>query len=401
MIRKPVIWFLCLLLALALLLQLPLLALLCTLLLLAAGLAWLWNRYVLARVQYKITLSGDRAFIGDELELAIRIENRKPLPLVALTVRVLMPAGMTVLVDKVDRDFHGRQVLSRRVSMSWYEGLTWRYRVRCEARGAYQIGMATLEAGDPFGFFQTIRDEPGAARLLIYPERLPLLAHALPARQPVGNLRSQQLIHDPLRIVGAREYTPDDPLKDIHWAATARTATLQTRVYETTSERTLAIFLDLDTFERYWEGIDPEQIERMISAAATIALQSLEAGMAVGLYVNGAPAEQAHAARIAPSRSPAQLEQIMQSLAALTPYSLLPIARLLQIEAASLPWSASVLLISAIAPEATRGAMLALRRRRRQAAWLWMDDSAPPELPGVAMYHAPAHTDWQRRKSAG
>ena len=55
------------------------------------------------------------------------------------------------------------------------------------------------------------------------------------------------------------------------------------------------------------------QVERLISAAATLARAWLDAGFAVGLYVNGAPAEQEHLARMAPSRSAAQLGRIMES----------------------------------------------------------------------------------------
>ncbi len=396
MFRRSMAWLLALLLGAALLFQLPLLALLCTLLLLAAGVAWVWNRYALARLTYMASLSTATAFPDDEIELQIRVANRKPLPLVAMITRELLPAGLTALTEKIDRDFHGRQVLSRKAGIGWYEGLTWRYRVRCDARGAYLLGPATIEAGDPFGFFRVVRDEQRRTRLLVYPRLLPLSELGLPARQPIGNLRARQLIRDPLRIAGARDYHPDDPLKDIHWAATARIGTLQTRVYETTTERTLALFLDLDTFVRYWEGIDPIKIERMISAAATLATNGLNEGFAVGLYVNGAPAEQAQAARIPPSRSPAQLGRLMQALAGLTHYSITPIARLLRSEAPRLPWGASVLLLSVVAPEATCASMLALRQRGRAVTWLWMADSAPPRLPELSMIHAPSQADWRR-----
>jgi hypothetical protein len=85
----------------------------------------------------------------------------------------------------------------------------------------------------------------------------------------------------------------------------------------------------------------------------------------------------------------------MQALAGLMPYSLMPIARLLRVEAPVLPWGTSVLLVSAIAAEPTRAAMLALRHSRREVAWLWMADTAPPVLPDIIIHHAPAKSDWQ------
>jgi uncharacterized protein (DUF58 family) len=336
-----------------------------------------------------------RAFPDDEIELAIWVTNRKPLPLASLAVRELLPAGLTALTERVDRDFHGRQVLNRSAGIGWYEGLAWRYRVRCDARGAYKLGPATVESGDPFGFYRSVREEPRTTRLLIYPRLLPLPELNLPLDRPIGRLRARQLIVDPMRTIGARDYHPDDPLKDIHWSATARAGALQTRVYESTAERSLAIFLDLDTFERYWEGVDPIQIERMISAAATLVQAGYAEGYAVGLYVNGAPAEHERAARLPPSRSPAQLGQLMEALAGLTIYSLMPMPRLLQAEAPRLPHGASILLISAIAPEATRATLYSLRRRGRPITWLWMAEALPPTVPGVHMHHAPPQGDWR------
>ena len=49
----------------ALLLQQPVLALFGLLLLLAAGTAWLWNHWSLARLTYGVQLSTPRAFPGD------------------------------------------------------------------------------------------------------------------------------------------------------------------------------------------------------------------------------------------------------------------------------------------------------------------------------------------------
>jgi uncharacterized protein (DUF58 family) len=157
----------------------------------------------------------------------------------------------------------------------------------------------------------------------------------------------------------------------------------------------IGIFLDLDTFERYWQGIDEEQVERLISAAATVARAGLEEGYAVGLYVNGAPAEHDQLVRLPPSRSPAQLERIMETLARLTAISITPMARLLRVATGGLPWGATLLLISSIAPESTRAALLQQRERGRTVAWLYLGDDAPPRVPGVLVRHAPPRGDWR------
>jgi uncharacterized protein (DUF58 family) len=401
MYRRSTAYLLIMLLVLALLFRQPLMALLCLLLLLAGGIAMLWNRWALARVSYQASFSAPRAFIGDQLELHLQVINRKPLPIAMLRVRELIPPGLAALTDLVDRDFHGRQVLRRSTSLRWYEAISWRYQLRCEARGAYRLGPATLDAGDPFGFFRITRDEPRHARLIVYPDPLPLTELGLPATRPIGSLRAHSLLRDPLRTVGMRDYHPDDPLKDVHWGATARTGNLQTRVYEPSTDRSLAIFLDLDTFERYWEGIDPAMVEHLISATTTLARAAAQEGYGFGLYANGAPAEQERMVRLPPSNSPTQIERVLETLAGLTAYSVTPMPRLLISSVGDLPWGATVLLVSAVASEATRIALLTLRDRGRQIVWLYFGADQTPSIPGVRVIHAPIkqHNAWARPRS--
>src|SRR5215207_3150083 len=396
MFSRNTIQGLSILLALALLAGQGLLALICLLVLLTAGMTRLWDRWSLVRVTYQRELSQLRAFPDDEIELVIRISNRKPLPLVALSIRELVPAALQVLGHDKLLDTEGRQVLSRSASLRWYESIVFRYRLRCTARGAYRLGPAQIEGGDPFGFYRTVKQITDRTSLIVFPRLLPLEQLGLPPRHPLGELRARALIRDPLRTIGVRDYHPDDPLKQVHWAATARTGALQTRIYEPTTARELAIFLDLDSFERYWQGIDEQQVERLISAAATLVNSGLEDGYAIGLYVNGAPAEFEQFVRLPPGRSPAQLERIMETLARLTPYSVTSIARLLRVATADLGWGTTLLLISAIAPEGTRAALLRQREHGRDVAWLYLGDDQPPVVPGVLVRHAPPRADWRR-----
>lgn len=382
---------------LALIFRQSALALLVATILVSLGMARLWQRWALRRVEYRRELSQLRAFPGDELTLTITMTNRKLLPLAQVQVFDAIPNGITVVGAPVI--FSGsRQVsiIRRSTGLRWYERVIWRYRLHCERRGAFRFGPAQVQSGDPFGLFRTAETFAADVTLLVYPKLLNLTDLGLPARDPLGLTRAAALVRDPLRVVGVRDYTPSDPLKDVHWAATARTGTLQTRVYEPTTAHVLALVLDLDTFEFYFQGIDPELVEHLIGVTATLAHHSINAGHAVGLYVNGAPVEDEHLVRLPPGRSPNQLAQIMETLARLTAYSVLPAARLLRLITTDLHPGATIVLIGAVASEPVQAALLRLHELGFRIVWLFCGDRPPPPIPGVRSHWTPRRiTDQQ------
>jgi uncharacterized protein (DUF58 family) len=269
--------------------------------------------------------------------------------------------------------------------------------MRCPQRGAFAFGPAILEAGDPFGFTLQRAEVASSVELVVYPRLVPLAELGLTARQPLGDVRSRLwLFADPARTIGARDYRRDDPLKAIHWGATARRGQLQTRVYEPTSSLELLIFLDLDTFTHYWEGTDPVQVERAISAAATLAKVALDERHSVGLVVNGMQERRGGVIRIAPGRSPSQFDQIFDALACVIPYSVTPTPNLLRQESRALPWGATVLVISAIAPEALRAGLLRIREGGHPTIWFYVGAERPPAIPRVQIQHAPPQSTFQR-----
>jgi uncharacterized protein (DUF58 family) len=391
MFSRGQIQLLVVLLMLSLAFQLGPLIVLSAVLLLSAAVAFLWQHLALANVSYTRSLSQHHAFPDDTVEFWVEIINRKPLPLTSLrvveTVAAALDWGDTPL------QYHEKpslRLVERTTSLRWYEAVRWRYQVRCPQRGAFAFGPTTLEAGDPFGFTTQELTVANPIELVVYPRLLPLAELGLAARHPFGDVRSRQwLFADPMRTIGTRDYQQDDPLKAVHWSATARSGRLQTRVYEPTTSLELLIFLDLDTFTYYWEGTDPTQVERAISAAATLAKVGLEERYGVGLIANGMQERQDGIIRIQPGRSPAQLYRIFDALARLIPYSVLPMASLLRQEAGALPWGATVLLISAIAPEGLRASLLQVREGGHPTIWLALGDERPPEVPGVQLRHAP------------
>lgn len=386
MFRPATIQSLVALLILSVVTRTTLLALICTLLLVTAALAWVWNRWSLARVSCEHELSQRQALPGDEIDLYIRVTNRKLLPIPALYVHDKVAAGLKVIGPHVTSDRNGGQFIRRVTSLRWYEGVVWHYRVQCLARGSYQFGPTNLTSGDPFGFHLSDKEITTITQLIVYPRFLSLDELGLPPRHPLGMIRAHHLIRDPLRTVGVRDYHPEDPLKDIHWTATARTGSLQTRIYEPTTSLEVAIFLDISIFEEYWLGVDSEQVERLISATATVAQAGLAEGYAVGLYVNGMPGQYEHLIRLLPGRNPAQLEYIMATLARLKPYAATSMARLLRDAVHDLSWNTSLLLVSAIAPEKTCAALTYLHSKGRHVSWLYLGSGTTPKLPGITVH---------------
>jgi hypothetical protein len=88
----------------------------------------------------------------------------------------------------------------------------------------------------------------------------------------------------------------------------------------------------------------------------------------------------------------------METLATLTPLSLMPVARLLRLTTGDLPWGTTILLVSSIALDPTRAALMTLRERGRSVAWLYLGEGTVPSVPGIAVRHAPPQSDWAAKR---
>jgi uncharacterized protein (DUF58 family) len=338
------------------------LSLLALLVLVTAGLGAGWNRWALVGVEYRRELSADRAFPGDEVTLTITVVNRKPLPLPWLAIEDELAEALQPLDRETTMSgTTGRRVLRIVTNVRPFERVTWRVPVRCPARGLQTLGPATLRAADPFGFFASRLTFEVWGAVLVYPRLIPLPELGFPPRLALGETRVvRHLLSDPSRVVGVRDYRPDDPFRAIHWKATARQGTLQVRIAEPTTTLQLAIFVNLDTFEHYWEGLDVATAERTIEVAASVAAWASGQRYAVGVYANGVVAGSDQALRVPPGRGPAQLPRVLEGLAKISPYSTVAFGRTLRAGSTRLPWGSTVVVVTSLLPEGLLAQMAAL-----------------------------------------
>jgi uncharacterized protein (DUF58 family) len=383
-------FLLVLLLVLSLLLRSPLLLLLDLLLALVAGASALWGRYCLSGVTYARQFQAERIFCGEQIEMWIEIVNAKPLPLAWLKADDEFPEHVRVSrTELAAASKPHRRVLVSLLSLRWYERVRRRYWLTAERRGAFDFGPVILSSGDIFGFQTRAAELPVKQTLLVYPRIVPLNRLPLRAARPGGELLGhRRIVEDPLRLASVREYAAGDSVRHIHWKSTARTGLLQTKVFEPAASQHLVICANGQTLERAFEGVLTDHFETVMVVAASLANAGLEARHPVGMFTNNTVRDASRRVRLPASRHAAQLTRILETLALATHFTLMPLDRLLRLEAPYLAFGASVIAVTAVVNDAILTALLDLYDAGHPVALIVVASAGrtpaiglPPEVP--------------------
>ncbi len=354
--------------------------------------SWAWNRRALRNVRYLRRFHHRRAFPGEKLDVQILVENHKWLPVTWLQVEDEWPSEFAPEDSSALVPSSGPSIgyLVNVYSLRWYERVRRRYTLVAEHRGLFRTGPAHMLSGDPFSLFQDGSAVERTELLIVYPQVLPLEKLGLDAKDPFGEMGFQQrLFEDPNRIMGIRDYRNDDSFRHIHWKATARTGALQVRQYEPTRTRSIVLCLNIASFEEYSLGVWPAMVEYVISTAASIASWAVEEQYAVGLIANAALAQTDRPLRTQPGRSREQLANLLEAMAGISYFITGDYSQFLLRESSNLPWSATLVAITAFTSEAILASLMRLRQSGRRVVLIVLGKTPPPFVPGILTYHLP------------
>ena len=368
-------------------------------LLLIVGLSTLWKNLSLWGVSYERHFDRTRVFPGEAVQMDISIQNDKRLPLTWLRFRDQLPVPPDLAENSptLSGELVGNFVLQSVYSMQSRERVHRTTTLRFPVRGYYHIGPVAYESGDIFTLFTREREHKYIDTLVVYPQIWPLEDLGLPPKEPFGEVKIRHsLFTDPIRTRGIRDYHPQDRFRDVHWKASARRGQLQTKVYDPSTGMTVAVFLNVSTFARHWMGFDPDLLERAISVAASICNYGVQQGWGVGLFANGAVPNSDQSLRVPPGRSPDQLGNVLEALAAVTEFATGSIDMMLLRESTHLPWVSTIVLVSAVVTQEILIALVRLKEAGRRVVLLALGDEPPPQLhlPGqleqIIIYHIPS-----------
>ncbi|MFK8114233.1 MAG: DUF58 domain-containing protein [Rubripirellula sp.] len=332
--------------------------------------------------------------IGATFPVEVRLTNHARIPVLWLLVEDLLPRSAT-MYDPPALAVQGDRV---QVILLW-PGQTkkMQYAVSCNRRGYFQIGPTVMETGDMMGLYRRYRVGNTPIYATVLPEVVPLTSYEIGSRRPIGEIRMRaHSMDDPTRLRGIRQWQQGDPMRSVHWAATARTGVLHSKIYEPSSIAGATLILDLHektTPKRH----EPLRSDLAITAAASIASSLHDSNEPVGLATNGRDAadrirlegwagdhrvrDEAKTAAaminesdrlrpvlLRPSRGPVHMHEMIRTLARLERTDGLTLSELLVECESQLSGETTLLVILQKAAAETIAALIGLARRGRAVA---------------------------------
>lgn len=252
--------------------------------------------------RYTLTcdVSTRRLLEGERLTVSVTLAAHDPLPLVELLA--VIPPCMELAA--------GEPVMTARLQAG--ERRQWTYGLRCPARGRFAVGAIHVRVSDAIGVRTWEASHGDASAVTVYPHLAPIrhVPQPLRTQTSVGNYVAAE-VGAGLEPGEMRLFVPGDPVRRVNWRASLRLGKLHVTQYHL--ERHADVVLMLDTLSQV--GLPPvASLDMCARAAAALASAYLARKDRVGLIEYGGTFRW-----VRPAAGRAQLERIMDALAAAQP----------------------------------------------------------------------------------
>ncbi|SFS36282.1 DUF58 domain-containing protein [Marininema halotolerans] len=289
------------------------------------GYVKLWGRVSNNAVQVELHIPQQRLLEGDLLEIQIRLVNHSWLPMPYVEVNQPFPQGI-VMISGEDLLDHLRILTYLLPKQQLIRKIT----LQCCERGLHRLEGTELKTSDGFGFSEQRNLVHSKGKILVRPQRIVHPGWKVIYQELMGEKSIRRWYQeDPSRLAGVRPYHVGDPLKRIHWSATARTGEMMVKQFETTSQNQLYLLLNQQFFKYHRSGAMSRLVDFQCRLAASVFDYAEEDGLHYGLYTNG-NWQGVRPLRIAPGNKPEHWNRVEEALGRLRNGANLPFATLME-----------------------------------------------------------------------
>lgn len=222
---------------------------------------------------------------GERVTLRYEVVNTSPFPILSAGFAIRLDDSVRLLEDEdwckihVTRDFSGTRV-DHHFYLMPYRRFQGKLRLTLNKRGVVDIGQYYLQTGDLLGLEPKIRSGELGVRVVCTAERaegqeVQTLGGYL------GDVSVRRFIHeDPMLLIGYREYSGREPMKQISWMQSAKVGRLMVRQQDYTVDRNVTVLVNM-------EASTPAVSERCLSLTRTVCEQLEAAKIPYALESNG------------------------------------------------------------------------------------------------------------------
>jgi len=174
------------------------------------------------KIQASLHLPTKDLVAGEEITLTTKIRNSSRYSFPRLEYRNTLSSMLS-----------GQDVPITTFHIASGETYHIRQSIKCKRRGHYQLGQTELIIKDVLNFFEFKKSIKAPISLKVYPKLIPLSEFTVEAGQSMGEL----IVDDPVfqdytAIDTLRTYRDGDPVKKIHWHASAKQDRLIVKDFE-------------------------------------------------------------------------------------------------------------------------------------------------------------------------
>jgi len=152
-----------------------------------------------------------------------------------------------------------------------------------DKRGIHAFSADAVEFGDFLGFKEYSKNPFISREVVVYPKRIESEALREKLGRFFGDVAAKRfLIRDPILIVGTREYTGREPMKEVHWLKSAQRGELMVKEFDFNRKFSVSVLMSA-------EGIsysDDEEMDKMCELARAVCENLAAAGASVRFFSN-------------------------------------------------------------------------------------------------------------------